>query len=133
MSWIRYLIAFALFMHGLAHLSGFFAAWTKVDVGYPARPALFSKTVTLKSPIGKGFGLLWPVAALALVAGGFGLAFGQGWWPGAALFGAGVSLFVILPWLRSVPPGAWAGAVFDVLILLSLATPWNEQFLQFLS
>jgi len=76
-------------MHGLAHLSGFFAAWTKAEVGYPARPALFSKKVTLKSPLGKVFGLLWPAAALALAAGGFGLAFGHGWWPGAALLGRG--------------------------------------------
>jgi len=133
MTWIRYLIAFALFMHGLAHLSGFFAAWTKVDGGYPAKPWLFSKNVTLKSPIGKVFGLLWPVAGLALAASGVGLAFSQGWWPVAALAGAGVSLFVILPWLRSVPPGAWAGAVFDVLVLLSLATPWKEQVLRWLS
>jgi hypothetical protein len=133
MPWIRYLLAFALFMHGLAHLSGFFAAWTKAEVGYPARPALFSKKVTLKSPLGKVFGLLWPAAALALVAGGFGLAFGQGWWPGAALLGAGVSLLVILPWLRSVPVGAWAGAVFDLLIVLSLALPWKQQVLGWLS
>jgi len=39
MSWVRYLIAFALSMHGLAHTSGFFAAWTKTNVGYPARLA----------------------------------------------------------------------------------------------
>jgi len=117
MSWVRYLIAFALFMHGLAHLSGFFAAWTKAEVGYPARPALFSKKVMLQSPLGKVFGL----------------AFGQGWWSGAALAGAGVSLFVILPWLRSVPPGAWFGAVFDVVILLALALPWKEQVLRWLS
>jgi hypothetical protein len=133
MSWFRYSIAFALLMHGLAHFSGFFAAWAKADVGYKANPWLFSKNVTLKSPLGKVFGLLWPVAALALVAGGVGLALGQGWWPGAALIGAAVSLFVILPWLRSVPPGAWAGTLFDALILLSLATPWKEQVLQFLS
>ena len=132
MSWIRYVIAFALFMHGLAHLSGFFAAWTKADAGYPAHPWLFSKNVTLKSPVGKVFGMLWPVAAAALAAGGFGLAFGHEWWPTAALVGAGLSLFVILPWLRSVPPGAWAGAVFDLLILLSLAGPWKEQVLDLL-
>ena len=133
MSWVRYLIAFALFMHGLAHLSGFFAAWSRAEVGYPARPWLFSKNVMLKSPLGKVFGLLWPVAALALAAGGYGLAFGHGWWVSAALVGAAVSLFVILPWLRSVPPGAWVGAVFDLLILLSLATPWKEQVLRWVT
>ena len=133
MLWIRYLIAFGLFMHGLAHLSGFFAAWTKADVGYPARPALFSKNIMLKSPIGKVFGLLWLVAALALAAGGFGLAFGHVWWATAALVGAGVSLFVILPWLRSVPPGAWVGVGFDVVIILSLVLLWKEQVLRWLS
>ncbi len=78
-------------------------------------------------------GCLWPVAALALVAGGVGLALGQDWWPGAASIGAAVSLLVILPWLRSVPPGAWAGAVFDAVIPLSLALPWKEQVLRWLS
>jgi hypothetical protein len=47
--------------------------------------------------------------------------------------GACVSLFVILPWLRLVPPGAWAGAVFDLLILLSLANSWKKQILQFIA
>lgn len=133
MSLIRYVLAFALFMHGLAHLSGFFAAWTKADVGYPDRPWVLAKTVTLKSPIGRFFGLLWLVAAFALASSRFGLAFGQGWWWMTAMFGSAVSLFVILPWLLSVPPGAWAGAVFDVVILLVLILPWKDRVLQFLS
>jgi hypothetical protein len=133
MSWVRYIIAFVVFMHGMAHLSGYFASWTKADVGFPDRPWLLSKNVTLKSPIGRIFGLLWLVAALALAATGFGLAFSHGWWPTTALIGSAVSLFVILPWLRSVPPGAWAGATFDIGILMALTLPWKDQILQFFS
>jgi len=133
MIWIRYAFALMLFMHGMAHFSGFFAAWTKSDTGYAARPWLLSKGVTLKSPIGKVFGVLWLVAAVALATSGYGLAFSRDWWPGTALLGAAVSLLVILPWLRSVPPGAWAGAVFDALVLLALTLPWKDQLLRFLS
>ena len=133
MPWIRYLLAFILFMHGLAHLSGLFTAWTKTDLGYSKDPWMFSGNVTLKGVVGKLFGVLWLAAALALSASGFGLAFGGGWWPTTAALGAALSLFAILPWLRSVPPGAWAGAAFDALILLALAEPWNEQVLRYLS
>jgi hypothetical protein len=133
MPWIRYLLAFITFMHGLAHISGFFAAWTKADVDYTKNPWVFSKGVMLNSPTGKVFGILWLVAAVALAASGFGLAFGGAWWPGTAVLGAAVSLLVILPWLQSVPPGAWAGAAFDAFILLGLAPPWKEAVLRLLS
>jgi hypothetical protein len=87
----------------------------------------------LGSPIGKFFGLLWLVAALMLAASGFGLAFGHDWWPSTALVGAGVSLSVILPWLRSVPVGAWVGAGFDLVVILFMALPWKEQVLRLLA
>ena len=133
MPWIRYLLAFITFMHGLAHISGAVAAWTKADVGYPKQPWVFSKGVLLNSPIGKVFGVLWLVAAVALAASGFGMAFGRAWWPGTAVLGSAASLIVILPWLQSVPPGAWAGAAFDALILLGLAAPWKDEVVRLLS
>ena len=48
------LFAIPLIAHGLAHISGFFAAWTSADAGHAYRPWLFSANVTLDSPVGRG-------------------------------------------------------------------------------
>ncbi|MGD8554294.1 MAG: hypothetical protein PVJ07_02850 [Anaerolineales bacterium] len=125
----RFLIAFPWMMHGLAHLSGFIASWTGSSVGFPERPWLLSSGITLQSPVGKVFGLLWLVAGVGIVASGVGFLTGKAWWPTLAMATAGVSLFVILPWLRSVPPGAWAGAAFDLLVLIVLLLPLKERLL----
>jgi hypothetical protein len=52
---------------------------------------------------------------------------GQDWWPTLAIVAAATSLAAILPWIRAVPPGAWAGALFDVVIIVALLPPWSEQ------
>lgn len=64
----RYLVAFVLIMHGLAHLSGFLEAWTPVQA-FATRPWLFSEGVTMHTVVGRVFGLLWLVVArLVLLA-----------------------------------------------------------------
>jgi hypothetical protein len=126
---IRFLVAFPWIMHGLAHLSGFLASWTGGSFGFPERPWLFSSNVTLQSPVGKLFGLLWLVAGAGIVGSGIGFLTGKAWWPMLAMVSAGVSLVVILPWWRAVPPGAWAGAVFDLLVLVVLQLPLKDRLL----
>ena len=126
---IRFLVAFPWIMHGLAHLSGFLASWTGSSVGFPDRPWLFSSNITLQTPVGKLFGLLWLVAGIGIVGSGVGFLTGRPWWPALAMAAAGVSLLVILPWWRSIPPGAWAGAVFDILVLVVLWLPLKERLL----
>jgi hypothetical protein len=49
------------------------------------------------------------------------------WWPTLAIAAAGVSLVAIVPWMRVVPPGAWAGALLDLLDLVALLPPWSDQ------
>jgi hypothetical protein len=127
---IRFLVAFPWIMHGLAHLSGFFASWSGNSLGFPERPWLFSKGVTLQSPVGKIFGLLWLVASVGIVGSGVGFLTGKAWWPILAIVSAGVSLVVILPWWRAVPPGAWAGAVFDAIVLVVLLLPIKDRLLE---
>ena len=122
-----FLIGIPLLMHGLAHGSGFAAAWTSTWAGFSQRAWLFSDGITLKSPLGRAFGLLWLVAMLGLAGAGLGVLFGQSWWP--ALAGAVVSLVAILPWWQAVPPGAKAGAVFDLLIVVTLLL-WGERIAQ---
>ena len=80
------------------------------------RQRVFSPFFTTKQTVGAGLGLL----------------FGNGsestpWWPALAITAASVSLVAIVPWARVVPSGAWAGALFDLLILAALLPPWSDQ------
>lgn len=119
----RLVFAIPLIVHGLAHLSGTFATWSRGDAGFSPRPWIFSSGVALHSALGKVFGLLWLIAALALVSSGLAMLLQQAWWPFLAILAAVLSLSAILPWWNSVPPGAKAGAAFDLLILLAMSQP----------
>ena len=127
---IRFVFAVPLLVHGLAHISGFLAAWTSADVGYREQSWLFSADITMSSPVGKAFGLLWLVAAIGLIGSGLGMVFRQDWWPALAMAASAISLVVILPWLRTVPPGAWVGAAFDVLVIVVLLTPLRDRIVE---
>lgn len=128
---LKVVIALGFLIHGLAHASGFLAAWTSTPVGFAARPWLLSSGVAMASPLGRVFGLAWLLALAANVAAGIGLWFGLGWWPAAAVAGSALSLAVILPWWLTVPPGArFAGVLWDVLVLLALLLPWQAQVLR---
>ncbi len=124
---LKYLVVAAFILHGLAHLSGFIAAFTSRDTGFSPKPWLFSPNVTIHSAIGKLFGVLWLVAAIALAGSGLALLLGWAVWPWLPIAGAIVSLLVVAPWWNTVPPGAKAGAVFDLIILVALLPGWREQ------
>ena len=128
---LKYLIAIPLIMHGLAHLSGFLEAWTPLHP-FAARPWLFSTGVTMDTAVGRLFGLLWLVAAAGLVTAGYGLLAGHEWWPSLALVAALLSLLAIVPWWRTVPPGAWFGALFNLVVVVTLLLPWGDQVVRFL-
>jgi uncharacterized membrane protein YphA (DoxX/SURF4 family) len=115
----RLVLAAPLLAHGLAHLSGLVAPFTRRDVGFAEQPWSFAHGVTVHSAAGRAFGLLWLASAAGLVMAGVGLLLGLAWWAAAALAAAALSLAVIVTWWRAVPPGAKVGAGFDVLILLA--------------
>jgi hypothetical protein len=73
---LKYLIAFPIFMHGMAHISGFIAAWTTKDIGFPDKPWILPGGFRLHSPVGKAWGLLWLVGWIWLVSAAMGLVFG---------------------------------------------------------
>jgi hypothetical protein len=129
----KYLFAFLLVMHGLAHVTGPLGFWSSGPQTFAEKPWLFTKGITPHSPLGWAFGLLWLVAAIGLVGAGLGLLFGQDWWPTLALAAAAVSLAAIVPWGRVVPPGAWAGACFDLVMLAALLFPWGNRIVEVLS
>jgi hypothetical protein len=129
---MKYVVAFLLVMHGLAHVTGILGAWASGEQGFQDEAWTFSRGVTARSAVGQVWSLLWLVALIGFVGAGLGLSFGSGaesttWWPTLAIAAAAVSLVAIVPWVRVVPPGAWAGALFDLLILVALLPPWSDQ------
>jgi hypothetical protein len=129
---LRFAVAFLLIMHGLAHITGLLGAWTSSQE-FSDKHWLISKGVTMRSAVGRVFSLLWCLALICLVAAGLALLFQQVLWPTLAIAGAAISLVAIVPWLTAVPPGAWAGALFDVLIIVALVSPWRDAIVQALS
>ena len=129
----KYILVFVIFMHGMAHISGFIASWSKLDTGYTDKPWIFPGNFSLHSAVGKAWGLLWILAMLGLVGTSLGIIFSQNWWPSLAMAAAVISLVAIFPWWQSVPAGAKAGALFDILIIVVLLSPWGERIKNFLS
>ncbi|MBN2471270.1 MAG: hypothetical protein JXN59_11140 [Anaerolineae bacterium] len=130
---IKWILLAALVMHGIGHVIGFLGAWTQVPVGTNDSPWLLGGGVTLSSPIGKVFGLVWLAALALFVAAGVGLYSGQAWWPGITVIAAIVSLVAIVPFWRAVPSGAQSGGVlFDLLLLALLLPGWKEQVIAYL-
>jgi hypothetical protein len=129
---LRFAVAFLLIMHGLAHITGLLGAWTSSQE-FSDKHWLFSEGVTMRGTVGRAFSLLWFLALIYLVVAGLGLLFQQVWWPTLAVAGAATSLVAIVPWLTAVPPGAWAGALFDVLVIIALVSPWRDAIVQALS
>jgi hypothetical protein len=130
---IRYVVVFLLIMHGLAHMTGVVGFWTSGSQAFANQPWIFSHGVEARSMVGRAWGFLWLVAGIGLTAAAVGLLFGKAWWPVLAMAAAGVSLLAIVPWLRLVPPGAWAGTLFDLLIVVALASPWSDRIIAALS
>lgn len=119
---VRWLVGIFFMMHGLGHTMGFLASWTKVDVGFSDDPWIFPGDVHIRSHIGQAFGMLWIVALVGWVACGFGVLDSQEWWPALAKASAVVSLAAIVPWWKTVPTGAWLGALADVVVFVGLLT-----------
>jgi len=131
---MKYAIAFLLIVHGLAHVTGILGAWASGEQGFQDEAWLLSKGVTARSSVGRTWSLLWLVALTGFVGAGLGLSFGSGSgsaprWPALAIAAAAVSLTAIVPWVKLVPPGAWAGALLDLLILVSMLPPWSDQII----
>ncbi|OGO67000.1 MAG: hypothetical protein A2Z49_03545 [Chloroflexi bacterium RBG_19FT_COMBO_56_12] len=76
------------------------------------------------------FSLVWLASTICPVSAGAGLLLGQPWWIPAAIAGSICSLVAILPWWKAVVPGAYFGAVFDVVVSILLLSPLRGLLLQ---
>ena len=130
LSMIKLFIAILLTAHGLANLAGAFAPWTKTMQGFKDAPWLFSRSVTFQSGVGRAFSLVWLVSTICLVTAGIGLLLARPWWIPVAVAGCICSLAAIVPWWRAVVPGAYFGAVVDMIVSLLLVSPLKSALLQ---
>jgi hypothetical protein len=131
--WTKMLIGVVIVLHGLGHLAGVAAAFAKGGAGFTDKPWILPGKVSYRGPVGKAWALIWLAAAGLLVAAGIGLMLGAAWWPTLASVGAIVSLVAIVPWWNTVVPGARAGALLDVALLVALLGPWKDQVLNYLA
>ena len=128
MTVIKYVVVLVLLAHGVGHVMGFLAAWTKLPMGFVDRPWVFGGDVKIQTAIGRVFGLVWLVALVGFVGAGIGLLFQREWWSTLAIASSVVSILVIVPWWNTVTPSArlWPLLV-DVLVLAALLGPWRDQ------
>lgn len=123
----KYLVAFVLLMHGLAHITGVLGTFSSGEQAFPDKAWLLGGEVTPRTPLGKAWSLVWVVAMFGMVVAGAGLALGQAWWPRVAAGASAASLVAIVPWLTVVPPGAYAGTLLNVAIIGIVLSPWASQ------
>jgi hypothetical protein len=116
----RILVVIFLLMHGAAHIIWFLAAWTQVHTGVGKGSWVLPGEVTIRSPIGK----LWGLAALVVIAlftlGAVGLLFQQPGWPNITNLGVFLSFGVVVPWTRQAPGSIAIYAIVANLILMFL-------------
>ncbi len=124
---IGYLIAIPLIAHGLANLAGVFAPWAKAGNGFSDRPWLFSNGTTLQTTGGHTFSFVWLLSMIMLVGAGMGVVGAQDWWRTVAIVGSLISMFAIVPWWNTVPAGARFGAIFDLVVIVDLLSPFGNQ------
>jgi len=128
---LRWCVILVLLAHGVGHILGFLVSWTSISAGFAHQPWVLSDGITIESPVGRAFGLLWLVAMIAFLGAGFGLLAHQDWWRFLAVAAAFISLVAILPWWNTVTPGARIGAVMvDILIIAVLLPGWGEEIAQ---
>jgi hypothetical protein len=105
-NFLRWIVVLVLLAHGVGHILGFLESWTALSTSFSNQPWLLSDGVTIDSPVGRAFGLLWLVVMLAFLGAAFGLLGHQGWWRSLAVVAAFISLVAILPWWNTVTSGA---------------------------
>ncbi len=91
MNILSIVITVTLLGHGIGHVMGFLASWTKLPIGFTKSPWIFSGDIHIQSSVGKAFGILWLIALGAFIAAAIGL-FGElSWWTNVAVIASFLS------------------------------------------
>ena len=114
----RILVIVFLLMHGVAHIIWFLASWTSIRTGVGDGSWILPGDVTIRSPIGKLWGLGALVVMALFVAGAVGLLLGEPWWANATNLGTFLSFGVVVPWWRQAPGSTAIYSIIANLILM---------------
>lgn len=116
----RLLVVVFLVMHGIGHLIWFVAAWTPNRAGVGDGPWGLPGEVTIRSALGKVWGLLALLATVVFVWAALALLAGLLAWRGLAFIGIVDSFVVVAPWRSQSPGSVWLMAILADLVLLFL-------------
>ena len=121
---LRVLTIILLCMHGISHVMWFLAAWTPIHAGVKDGAWLLPGDVTIRSPLGKVWGLLALLVVLVFVIAAIGLVLGELWWREVANTGIFLSFGVVVPWWRQSPGSTPINAIIaDLALMFLLALP----------
>jgi hypothetical protein len=115
---MRFVLAFLLVAHGVAHLVGFVASWKLATLAeLPYKTAVFSGRVDVGDAGIRVMGVLWLLAALAFLVAAFAVATETGWAGRFTLAAVIASLILcVVGW-----PEARIGVAVNVGLALRLA------------
>jgi hypothetical protein len=130
---LRILFSLAFLGHGIGHVIGFSAAWTKVKMGFSNQSWIFSAGINIESGLGRFLSIFWLAALITSVAAGVGLYLRLDWWIPVAIISSVLSIIAVLPWWPAFPSGSYMGAMgFNLLVLVALLGPWADRIQTFL-
>jgi hypothetical protein len=116
---VRYLIAIALFAHGIGHLLILTNSWGDWKGDEEGRSWFFSGVLGAGQTLEGILGLVWFIPLIGFVAVSWGYLAHQGWWPQLALASAAASLAMIVLWWGSLITGsAFFALVFDLAVIV---------------
>lgn len=120
----RILAIVFLIMHGMVHLLWFLAAWTRLPTGFRHGPWVLPGDATIRSPLGKLWGIGGVIVFGLFTLGAIGLALREPTWANWTNLGVFLSYGVVVPWWRQSPGSVGVSAVLtNILIMFLLALP----------
>jgi hypothetical protein len=134
MNILSIVVAITLLGHGIGHVMGFLASWTKLPMGFTESPWIFPGDIYVQSTVGKVFGILWLITMGIFIAAAIGLFTEHSWWITMAIIASFLSLVAIIPWWNTFTPGSKLAAVLvDIVVIAALLGPWKDELLARLS
>jgi hypothetical protein len=120
----RILVVIFVAMHGIGHLIWFLAAWTPVRSGFGQERWILPGNVTIRSPLGKLWGIVALVVTLLFVAAAVALLSRSLEWRTMANSGVILSFGVVVPWARQAPGWTAINAIVaDLVLMILIALP----------
>jgi hypothetical protein len=126
----RVLAVIFLVMHGLVHLLWFVASWTSVRTGFRYGAWVLPGQVTIRSPIGRIWGLGGVVVFVLFSLGAIGLVLAEPAWANWTNLGVLLSYGVVVPFWRQSPGSVGVTAVLvNIMLMFLLALPLADDLI----